>query len=197
MHPRHLRAVAALLFAVTAFADDPGPRDCFQVFDPANLNVGDSVFNITNTGTENTAAGAPDNICANVYAFSPDEQLISCCSCPVTPNGLVSFSSQDLLNNALTLSRPTSIVVKLLATKGIACNAANAPDASLATGMKAWGTKLHPLPTTPVAFAITETKFASATLDDGELFRITTLCSFIQANGSGFGICKPCRVGGQ
>ena len=196
MHLRDVRAVVVLLLAVTALADDPGPRDCFQVFDPANLNIGDSVFNITNAGTENMPAGAPATICANVYVFSPDEQLVSCCSCPVTPNGLVSLSSQDLLSNTLTPGRPTSIVVKLLATKEIPCNAANAPIANLASGMRAWGTKLHLLPT-QAAFGITETEFSKAILDDGELNRITTLCSFIQANGSGFGICRSCRLGGQ
>jgi Flp pilus assembly protein protease CpaA len=130
-----------------------------------------------------------------VYAFSPDEQEISCCACVVTPNALVSLSAKsDLISNTLTPAVPNSIVVKLLATNNGACNAA-AP-AALATGLAAWGTTLHATPTAG-AFAVTETAFTPATLGAAELARISALCGFIQSNGSGFGICRSCRLGGQ
>jgi hypothetical protein len=191
MHLRLLQAAVVLSLAVAALADDPGPTDCFQIFDPANLNVGDSVINITNAGTTSGA------ICANIYTFSPDEQLISCCSCVVTPNALVSLSANsDLVSNTLTPAHPTSIVVKLVATAGSACNSSNVPIANLASGMRAWGTKLHALPTVPVTYGVTEVTFSQAPLSDVELVRITSFCGFIQANGSGFGICKSCRQGG-
>src|SRR3954468_7829076 len=73
--------------------------NAFQVRYASNLNVGDSVINITNTGARGgvanqsgTTASIGGAICANVFTFSPDEQLISCCSCPVTPDGLVFLS---------------------------------------------------------------------------------------------------------
>src|SRR5262245_47459100 len=141
-----LMLLAALLLSVAAYGQAiPGaPADAFQVRYAANLNVGDSVINITNAGTQNTAGGALTNICANVYTFSPDEQLISCCSCTVTPNALVSLSARsDLISNTLTPAVPNSIVVKLLATSGTACNASNVPTGNLAAGMRAWGTTLH------------------------------------------------------
>jgi len=47
------------------------PVDAFQVRYASNLNIGDSVINITNAGTTNTAAGALTNICVNVYTFAP------------------------------------------------------------------------------------------------------------------------------
>jgi hypothetical protein len=185
---RILLTIAVLAFASIAFAQ---PTDAFQVRYASNLNIGDSVINITNAGTTG------GNICANVYTFSPDEQLISCCSCVVTPNALVSLSANgDLVSNTLTPAHPTSIVVKLLATTGAACNAASATPAALAGGMRAWGTTLHAAPTTPVSYAVTETEFSQAGLSAGELARITSFCGFIQANGSGFGICRSCRLGG-
>lgn len=163
----------------------------FQIRYASNLNVGDSVVNISNSG----ATGG--NICANVYTFSPDEQLISCCSCVVTPNALVSLSANsDLVSNTLTPAHPTSIVIKLLATSGGSCNASAPTAANLTLGLLAWGTTLHQ--STAVAGGVfgTETAFSPATLSAGELTRITSFCGFIQANGSGFGICKSCRLGG-
>lgn len=138
------------------------------------------------------------NICANVYAFSPDEQLISCCTCVVTPNALVSLSAvSDLISNTLTPARPNSIVVKLIASSGTTCNASNVPAANLAAGLTAWGTTLHALPTAPVTYGVTETAFEQKGLSAAELARLTSFCGFIQANGSGFGICRSCRLGGQ
>jgi hypothetical protein len=190
----------ALALATVAFgqAIAGAPSDAFQVRYASNLNVGDSVINISNAGTQN-AAGALTNICANVYAFSPDEQLISCCSCTVTPNALVSLSAvSDLISNTLTPARPNSIMVKLIATAGTTCNASNVPVANLATGMVAWGTTIHALPAvTPAVYTVTETPFTQAGLSAGELARVTSFCGFIQANGSGFGICRSCRLGGQ
>ena len=132
-----------------------------------------------------------------MYAFSPDEQLISCCSCTVTPNALVSLSAvSDLISNTLTPARPNSIVVKLIATAGTTCNASNVPVANLAAGMVAWGTTIHAAPTSPVTYSVTETAFKEKGLSAAELARVTSFCGFIQSNGSGFGICRSCRLGG-
>ena len=187
------------LFSVVAFAQViPGaPADAYQVKYAANLNVGDSVFNITNAGTQNTAAGALTNICVNVYTFAPDEQQVSCCSCVVTPNALVSLSARaDLISNTLTPAVPNSIVVKLLATYGAPCNASSVTTANLATGMSAWGTTIHVLPD-GVTYGVTESGFKDKGISAAELARITSFCGFIQANGSGYGICRSCRLGGQ
>jgi hypothetical protein len=189
--------IAVVILATAAFGQAiPGaPSDAFQVRYAANLNVGDSVINISNTGTQNSG-GALTNICANVYTFSPDEQLVSCCSCVVTPNALVSLSAvNDLISNTLTPARPNSIMVKLIATAGTTCNASNVPVANLAAGMVAWATTLHAAPAG--GYAVTETAFTPSGLSAAELARATSFCGFIQANGSGFGICRSCRLGGQ
>jgi hypothetical protein len=192
MKLRHL-ILAALACSTVAFAQ---ADTSFQVRYASNLNIGDSVINITNTGANNGA-----NICAHVYTFSPDEQLISCCSCTVKATALVSLSAQrDLIGNTLTPAVPTSIVIKILASvQSGRCNAAT-PGAQT-NGLAAWGTTLHVIgavdgAVAPVAARVTETAFTPATLSTSEFARITSFCGFIQANGSGFGICASCRLGG-
>jgi hypothetical protein len=205
-----LGSVIVLLFSTLAFAQDAVTADTsFQVRFASNLNIGDSVTNVTNTGAISTNAFPIQNgnLCLNVYTFSTDEQLISCCSCLVTPDGLVSLSARgDLIINTLTPAVPNAIVIKLLATAGTTaatCNAATAGsgDNALATGLAAWGTTIHTLPITPgtpaTTYGLTETAFEPATLSVSELTRITSLCGFIQIIGGGFGICNACRGGGQ
>jgi hypothetical protein len=184
-------------------ADSP-----FQVRYAANLNLGESYIDIINDGANGAPllgpgfGAAAGNICVNVYAFSPDEQLISCCSCLVTPNGLVHLGvNADLTSKTLTGVIPTSVVVKLVATlagaggAGTSCTntAATATAAGLVSGMAAWGTTLHPQ---GAANTTTETRFTPATLSAGELASITGRCSSILGNGSGFGICNSCKAGG-
>jgi hypothetical protein len=181
---------AALLGASALYAQ---PADTsYLVRYAANLNVGDSVTNITNAGTGSSLE-------INVYVFSPDEQMISCCCCVLSENGLISLSARnDLISNTLTPVTPSSITIKLvstLATPGRICNAATAGSAAspLDVGMAAWGTTLHAVGST---YSVTETGFRPAVLSSPELARLTSFCGFIQANGSGFGICKSCRTGG-
>ncbi|MBV8070316.1 MAG: hypothetical protein JO270_10460 [Acidobacteriaceae bacterium] len=188
-------ALATLIVPVGLFAQAvaPGPSDAFQIRYAANLNLGDSVIDITNAGTLN-GYDPTGTICVNMYAFDPNEEEISCCTCRVTPNGLNSVSvNGQLASNPLTPAHPTSVVIKLLASNGAyGCNAA-APG-PLVSGLRAWGTTLHKLPSGGVA--LTETEFAPATLSATELGKITSYCGFIQANGSGFGICAGCSTGG-
>jgi hypothetical protein len=112
---------------------------------------------------------------------------------------LNSLSGQgDLINNTLTPAVPTSIVVKLLATapSGGTCNPSSPVLGDLALGLRAWGTSLHALPTAPGGYATTEFPATAGALSPTELANLTTLCGFIQSDGSGFGICNSCRTGG-
>src|ERR1019366_6427444 len=179
--------------------------DPFQISYAANLSAGDSFVDITNTGAlgasvqSGTTAAITGALCVNVYAFSPDEQLASCCSWPVTPNGLVSLSARsDLAGNTLTPGAPSALVVKLLATVPIggSCNnsAGSVGTAALANGMKAFGTTLHGTPGIGT-YGVTEKPFSAGTLSASELGRLGNACSFILANGSGYGICNTCRLG--
>ena len=185
--------------------------DTFQVSSFANLNIGDSSVEVSNaasmpvTNQTGITASVTGALCANVYAFSPDEQIVSCCSCPVTPNGLVGYSVRDdIIANRLIGAVPGAVVIKLLATApvGGTCVNSAASDVPLATGMVAWGTKLHlgvgtisannPSP----RYSVTETPFTSSTLTAGELNRVRASCSFVLSEGSGSGVCSACRNNG-
>jgi len=192
---RFTLALATVAFSTVAFAQS----DIFQVRYAANLNIGDSFVDVTNTGAT-VAAGASQNICANIYTFDPAEEMISCCSCVVTPNGLQSLSVlKSLISNPLTPAIPTSVVIKILATADATCNASF--GSSTAHGLLAWGTTLHQntsgIAVPPAAtYSMTETAFSQATLSGPEFEHLYSTCGFIQSNGSGFGICKGCAAGG-
>jgi hypothetical protein len=99
----HLRNVilAAIALSTAAFAQPNATLDTpFQVRYAANLNIGESYIDITNTGANGAPllgpgfGGASGNICANVYAFDPGEELISCCSCLITPDQTVNLGGK-------------------------------------------------------------------------------------------------------
>jgi len=195
-----LAVMVVVNFAVVSFAGPvlvPGPGDAFQVRYASNLNIGDSVVEVTNAGSSG------GNICENIYVFDVDQEMVECCSCLSTPDGLRTFSvNNNLISNTLTAVIPTAVVIKLLATtppSSGGCNplspAVTSPTRNnMASGMRAWGTTLHALPTTPVTYGVTETEFSPATLHTSELQALITGCNGIFQNGSGHGICT-CGTG--
>ena len=189
--------------------------DKFQIVYAVNVDKGESYINATNTGANGVPSlgpgfGGPNgNICLNVYGFSPDEQLVSCCSCLITPNGLVSLSvTNDVLINTLTGIRPNSAVIKLVATASAPGNSfttnctnsaalAGTPNNVVVGGSQAWGTTLHAPAVLGGSFVTTEVPALEATLNPQELLSITSRCANIIGNGSSYGLCRSCRNGGQ
>lgn len=180
----HVLVFATLAFSALTFGqyaeDDPTQVYYFSNFGPLPGGIlGDATINIVNTG----ASGGDINV--DFYVFAPDEQLISCCSCLLTANGLGTSISviNEILDNTLTPALPpTSLTVKLVATN----------SSGLATGMRAWGTGLHAAPTTPATYQVTESPFLAANIGGtSELANDVKYCNFIKYNGSGFGICNP------
>jgi hypothetical protein len=181
----------------------------------ANLAVADAEVIMTNTGADGAGAalaplsvGSASNvtgaICVNVYTLDPGEELESCCSCPVTPDGLVSLlvKANLLLNPLFPGPAPSSVVIKLYATvpaagpTGCAGQAANTL-AVAAPGLAAWGTTTHVIPGNNVALVATETAFTPSTVSASEILKLQQTCE-IAVNGaaSGAGICSGCVAGG-
>jgi hypothetical protein len=198
MNLRFKLAFAALALSTAAYSQilNPATPDAFQVRYAANLNIGDSFINITNNG----ASGG--NICVQVYAFDKGEELLDCCTCTVTPNGLAAISVHNLVSNTLTGQTLSQAVIKLVATNltGAACDASTVatpfvpePAGEVVSGMRAWGTTLHAAPTSPVSYSTTETEFSQGFLSVEEYTHITSFCQFIEGDGSGQGVCSGCQ----
>jgi hypothetical protein len=201
--------LVVLVFTMTAFAQSVTPPgvpgnggianygfvgDWFQVKYFPNLGIPSGAYiNITNTGRSG------GNICVNVYGFNAAEEMFACCNCLVTPDGLKSLNVfTDLVGHALTPAAPAEAVVKLAATAPANCTATvgSVTPANLALGMRAWGTALHALPTSPVTYGITETEFSMADLGLAEVNNLNLYCSVIQVVGSGYGTCASCKASG-
>lgn len=202
----YLRTLAlASVFAAAAFAQpativNTGEIDSFQVSYASNINIGDSFVNLTNTGEYVTGSGftfTGGTLCANFYVFDPAEEMIACCSCPVTPNGLDEVSVRnDLLFSTLTGGSTSAVVIKLIASAGLPLCSPTAPTATtLVSGLRAWSTTIHAEPVAGT-YGITEVPFLPSGLSAGELAKDVSFCGFIIADASGAGICNSCKVGG-
>jgi hypothetical protein len=223
--------LAALACTIAAFAQNPITADSpYQVKYAANLLSGESYINITNTGANGASVLGPGfgatqtgNICVNVYAFDPNEEMIACCSCLVTPDQTVSLGANaDLTIKTLTGVPQPSITIKLLeslntttptlpgsvpgvygctnsAATVVTGPAASGTNTVAIGGMAAWGTTLHPGP--GGTYVTTETAFTPAYLSTGlpgtntELASLTGRCASMIGNASGYGICLSCTAG--
>jgi hypothetical protein len=211
MHFRNV-TLAVLAFATVAFAQqDSG----FQESYAANLNISDARIDITNTGANgapllgpglfggNTASG---NICVNVYAFDPNEELISCCSCLVTPDQTVNLSVRaDILSNTETGVTPASVTVALAATlagtggSGTSCQYSAGIGGTIVNGMAAWATTLTSVRAGATTTALTKVSFTPVSGSAGgtgsNLASLVGRCASIIGNDSGHGICTSCQLG--
>ena len=167
-----------------------------------NLDQGESTVHVTNSGARGAGLAAGTGvdttgaICVNVYAFSPDDEMVGCCACPVTPNGLVKLSGQrEFITNTPAAVMPTSLVVKLIATVPVAGSCSNAPSnpgAVGAPGLHAWGTTIHRV---EGGLGLTEGAFLPAVLWSSERERLVARCTELTANGpAANGLCRSCRL---
>jgi len=181
-----LVVLATLLFSTAAFATDDG---AFAIKIITNVTAtSDTAVHLSNSGSYWGVTGTGDPalgyICANVYVFSADEQLQSCCSCPLSPNSIHGFSAaNDLVTNNLTGRPLSNIVVKVVATAPIVVGTSRLCNASYTLPVEG-----GLVAEAKVAGGV-DIDFLSATLSATELTRARTLCGFNQMNGSGPGVC--------
>lgn len=151
----------------------------------------DQIIRIVNVGTNGTPLTVPTgNICANVYVFDPDQEMIACCAAYLTPNELDSaWVGRDLTFNTLTTFIPPTGVVKIVLTprNSTTCDA-TLPLTGADSGLAAvWGTHLQ---VTGGALFVTETEKAHQALGAQEALFLPQACSFALYLGSGRGTCR-------
>jgi hypothetical protein len=156
----------------------------------------DTTFHIVNPGTAVTTLnnnGIPTNgqLCADIYVFNTDEEEVACCGCELTPDSEITLSlGTDLLGNPINPRDVTTTgVVKIISgnLNASPCDPGAENTAITPTPeLRAWATHDGPQGT---AFPETEESFAAAPLTGSELTFAESLCSSIEAQGSGKGVC--------
>jgi hypothetical protein len=174
--------LAALVSAMAAFAQNTADVP-FQVNIAANPLAGESPINITNSG-----ASAATNICVSLYTMTPSAQMVSCCSCQVAPDALVTLGvNKDLTNNGVQ----TSVVIKLVATiPGGTCAASAGIPGTPANGLVAYLTTLQAAGNANTFNAVNQ-PFVPSSLSAAEYANLTSVCSAKFAGGGLCGSCNP------
>jgi hypothetical protein len=157
----------------------------------------DQLIRIINVGTLGTPLTSPvGDICANVYVFDANQEMLACCAKRITPNGLASAAvHRQLTNNTVTTVVPPTGVVKIVLAQppGATCTPTTigaTPDAGLGV---VFGTHLQKEGSgggnnNPYLF-VTETQKAPSTLSSQEQGFLQQACSFALYIGSGQGTC--------
>ena len=146
----------------------------------------DGTLRLVNDGTVSDSSPAGD-LCASIYVFDSSEELNECCSCRITPNGILSLSvNTNLTSNTLTGKLPTRGVVKVVSSKlsGGSCDAkAVAPQ----TGIRGWITHVQKGTT---AYSLTEEELLDSTYGSAESADLAEDCTVLIELGSGAGVCS-------
>jgi len=178
--------VVAMAFSAVAVAQT---NDVYWVNYFANRNnsaVMDADLRIINPGEQGTPMTAGQGtVCADIYVFDNTQEMVECCSCPITADGIISLSLlEDLTANPLTSFAPNLGVIKIVSDVQPVCNAQlpiPGPD------LRSYATHISQ----PVSgtYVTTEGESLPATLTAAEQAFLGQACSFVQYLGSGKGVC--------
>ena len=151
----------------------------------------DQSIRIINVGTLGTPMTSPvGDICANVYVFDANQEMLACCAARLTPNELATaFVHGQLTDNTVTTVVPGSGVIKIVLAQppGSSCTPTTigaTPDAGLGV---VFGTHLQKESNN---LWVTETQKQPSTLSSQEQGFLQLACSFALYIGSGQGTCS-------
>ena len=187
-----LWVAAALVVSAAILSAQAIDPDTFKVNYFSNVGTGlaPSQVQMTNVGTSG------GNICADIYVFDPNQELQECCSCQLTPDGLLTLGigplGGDIAANPLTGQDPPLLngFIAIVSSSGT-CSDSGLPlpvSPKPIPGLRAWATHLNG------PGLVTETEFQDSGLSAVELSRLAAGCKAIQLVGSGKGVCT-CGTG--
>ena len=166
-----LLVALAVMLGGTALAQGDNSDYFVTYYSNANTaNAPDATVRAVNDGD------TEGNLYASIYVFDDSEELTECCSCLITPDGLLSESvNKNLTAAPLTGIKPTRGVIKIISS-AIESDLSSgfAPNVPTA-GIRAWATHVQKLTS---GFAVTETAFADSNLASSEQGLLETLCHF-------------------
>ncbi len=182
----------ALVLTTIAAAQDPFYYQLNYYSNRNNSAQADQTVRIINPGTTGTPISTDEGtLCADVYVFDSTQEMIECCSCKITANGVRALSLlNDLTQNPLTgFPAPDSGVIKIVSDANLNCDETS-PRPTFE--LLAWQSHVQQ----PVlgTFVTTEDHFQPSDLTKEELGFLGQACSFVQYLGSGKGVCQ-CGLG--
>lgn len=221
-------ASAVVAFSGLAMAQSPDGPYKIGFYVGANEGLPDAQVHILNPGSTGgfgnptetpTATPQGGDLCANIYVFLPDEEMIACCSCKISPNGMQGFSLATDLTSPTTVTLTGTVAhagaLKVVASQGGGTPAGLAtppsgptpPVATAVSGVACDAGSFYPVGgvleayTTHVrtlgsSIGVTETALETAPLSVSEYTKLTQQCFAIEKSasqggvGSGAGICK-------
>ena len=141
----------------------------------------DETVRVINDG--NSAPYAGGDLYADFYLFDDSQEMITCCSCKVTPDGLLSESVKAMTASAIRGFAPTRGVIKMISSSNgfFPVAGAEEPPAEIrATGLRGWATHIQSVknetPNGPAAYSQTETALADSNLSGSEQYLLELLC---------------------
>jgi hypothetical protein len=145
----------------------------------------DATVRAINDGSAGAYGG---NLFADFYVFDDSEELITCCSCDVTPDGLLSESVRgELTKYAIRNFVPTRGVIKVISSS-TAFNPVKGtppPNGTAETptaGLRLWATHIQ---RNNGGYVQTETAFADSNWTSGEQALLELICwADIQQSGT-------------
>lgn len=165
----------------------------FDRADAQTANIDGTVY-LTNPGLT-TGTSSAGKLCAMIYVFDQNQEMNECCGCMVSDSGFRALSLlHDLTSNPLTGTAPAAGAILMVPSNfqpNPQCSASSLSPNGVISG---WETNVQGVPSgTP---QITETTFSSVPLNSGSAANLAALCSVIQSQGGGQGICT-CGQGGK
>ena len=162
----------AVMLGGTALAQDNSDYFVTYFSNANTANAPDATVRAINDGSQGV------NLWADIFVFDDSEELTECCSCVITPDGLLSESvNKNLTANPITGIKPTRGVIKLIssATEFDSTTSPQFVPELVVPGIRAWATHVQKLTS---GFAETETAFADSNLSVGERILLEELCHF-------------------
>jgi hypothetical protein len=143
--------------------------------------VPDGTLRLINDGNVSDASPTGD-LCGAIYVFDNSENMLTCCSCKITPNGYLSLSVNNNLTSHVAPNKlPTRGVIKVLSstTNAGKCDPTNVNQQ---TGIHGW---IAHLQRASSSFQITEAELKESALDANEFADLQEDCQVILTQGAG------------